>query len=150
MYKNILVPVDLGEKSSWERSVPFAVDFALHYGAHLYVMTVVPDYGFHYVSQFFPPGYEQGMLEKAKTILEKFVGEHVPKDITVQHIVAHGSIYREIVKAAERIDADAIIMASHRPEYTDYVIGPNAERVLHQFKRSVFVIGSNFSAGWNK
>ena len=140
MFKEILIAVDLGEEASWRKALPFAVEMARNFSANLHVMTVVPDSGFHYVSQFFPAGYEEGMIAEAKQALHEFVGEHVPAGIKVQHIVAHGSIYREIVSAAEGIAADAVVMASHTPDLSDVLIGPNAERVLHHVKCSVFVI----------
>ncbi len=140
MYKDILIAVDLSQEASWRKALPFAVEMARIFSARLHVMTVVPDSGFHYVSQFFPAGYEKDMIKNANTALHDFVRAHVPDGITVQHIVAHGSIYREIVQAAERIKADAVVMASHTPGLADAVIGPNAERVLHNVKCSVFVI----------
>jgi nucleotide-binding universal stress UspA family protein len=140
MYKDILIAVDLGQEASWRKALPFAVELARHYSANLHVITVIPDSGFHYVSQYFPAGYEKGMIEDANTALRAFVGKHGPSGIPVQHIVAHGSIYREIVDAADRTGADAVVMASHTPDLTDVVIGPNAERVLHHVKCSVFVI----------
>lgn len=140
MYKDILLPIDLGQKGSWEKALPFAVDLARHYSARLHVMTVVPDYGFHYVAQFFPAGYETGMLEEANARLHEFVRTNVPEGIQVQHIVAHGNIYREIVRAADEIGADVIVMASHSPDVSDFIIGPNAERVLHKYGRSVFIV----------
>ncbi len=140
MFKEVLVPIDLGQRSSWERSIPFAIEIVRHFSARLHIMTVVPDDGFHYVSHFFPEHYEHAMLEQADKALHAFVAEQVPTEMTVQCIVAHGSIYREIVNTADQIGADAIIMASHTPDLSDILIGPNAERVLHRFKRSVLII----------
>ena len=140
MFKDILIPVDLGQEASWTKALPFAVDLAGHYGARLHVMTVIPDYGFHYVAQFFPEGYEDKLLSQADGDLHALVEKHVPPEIAVQHIVAHGSIYREIVEAAERLKADVIVMASHTPDVSDIIIGPNAERVLRSFGHSVFIV----------
>ncbi len=140
MFKDILIAVDLSQEASWRKALPFAVEMARNFSANLHVMTVVPDSGFHYVAQFFPAGYEKGMIAEANKALHAFVATHVPAGIKVQHVIAHGSIYREIVDAAERIGADAVVMASHTPGLADAVIGPNAERVLHHVKCSVFVI----------
>ncbi|NIO41964.1 MAG: universal stress protein, partial [Burkholderiales bacterium] len=54
----------------------------------------------------------------------------VPKGIDVDGVVALGTIYDEIVKMAKQISADLIVMASHRPGLQDYLIGPNATRVI--------------------
>lgn len=140
MYKDMLLPIDLGQKSSWQKALPLAVELGKSFGAHLHIMTVVPDHGFHYVSQYFPAGYEERMIATAEENLRDFASEHVPEDVKVQLIVAHGSIYRQIAKTAEDIGADLIIMASHTPDATDFLMGPNAEKVLHHFKRSVLIV----------
>ncbi len=64
----------------------------------------------------------------------------MPKELTVKRSVALGTIYHEIVEAGRRIDADLIVMQSHGPGAQDYLIGPNAARVLHHFNRSVLIV----------
>jgi nucleotide-binding universal stress UspA family protein len=140
MFHDILVPIDIGQEASWRKALPAAVNMAHAFGSRLHVMTVVPDYAFHYVAQYFPEHYEGKMIEDANARLHAFVSAHVPDDIVVQHIVAHGSIYREIVRAAERIGADLVLMASHTPEFADFLIGPNAEKVLEHFTGSVLIV----------
>ena len=51
-----------------------------------------------------------------------------------------GTIYSEILKVAEDCSADLIIMASHRPELKDYMLGPNASRVVRHANCSVLVV----------
>ena len=140
MYKDILLPIDMGEESSWRKALPLAVDLGKSFGARLHIMTVLPDYSFHFVAQYFPAGYEDKMIKAADERLRAFVREHVADDVQVQLIVAHGSIYREIIRAADEIGADLILMASHTPGAADFLIGPNAEKVLHHYKRSVLVV----------
>ncbi len=140
MYKDILLPIDLSQESSWKKALPLAIELGKSFGSGLHIMTVVPDYSFHFVAQYFPPGYEDKMIKAADERLRDFVGEHVADNVQVQLIVAHGSIYRQVAKAAEEIGADLIIMASHTPDATDFLIGPNAEKVLHHSKRSVLIV----------
>ncbi len=64
----------------------------------------------------------------------------MPKDVEVQHIVAHGVIYEEVMRVADEIDAGLILMASHRPKFADHLIGPNAQRVVSHTNRSVLVV----------
>jgi nucleotide-binding universal stress UspA family protein len=140
MYKEMLLPIDLGQESSWKMALPLAIELGKSFGARLHIMTVVPDHGFHYVSQYFPPGYEEKMIADAEERLRDFATEHVAENVEIQLIVAHGSIYRQVAKAAEDVGADLIIMASHTPGASDLLIGPNAEKVLHHFKRSVLIV----------
>jgi nucleotide-binding universal stress UspA family protein len=140
MYKDILIPVDLDDEHSWEKALPMAVRMAEAFGARLHVMTVVPDFGMPMVSQYFPPDYEQKMRDEASKRLHAFVAKHVPSTLATQHIVAEGRIYQQIVEAQQRTSADLIVMGSHTPELRDYLIGPNALKVVQHAACSVLVV----------
>ena len=45
MYKNILIPIDLNQNSSWQKALPTALEYCRAFGAKLHVMTVIPDFG---------------------------------------------------------------------------------------------------------
>jgi len=140
MYKDILLAIDLGAEASWKKAGPTTVEYCKAFGSTLHLLTVVPDFGMSIVSQFFPEGFEEKALEKAKQGLHDWAEEHVPSGVAVQHCIGHGTIYEEILKTAEEVDADLIVMASHRPELQDYLLGPNAARVVRHANRSVLVV----------
>lgn len=140
MFKDILLPVDLGVPASWHKALPVALALCRSFGARLHVMTVVPDFGMSIVGQFFPPGFEQQALDAANKQLHAFVAEHVPQDLHVQHIVAHGTVYVEILRVAGELKIDLVVMGSHRPELRDYLIGPNAARVTRHTGCSVLIV----------
>jgi universal stress protein F len=60
--------------------------------------------------------------------------------VPTRRIVAEGRIYREILKAAQTIQADLIVMGSHHPELKDYLLGPNAAKVVRHADCSVMVV----------
>jgi len=140
MFKHILLPVDLGQESSWQKALPSAVDMCRQSGANLHVLCVVPNFGMSIVGQYFPEGFEAEMAEKTLTQLKAFVSEHVTDDVRVQHIVGEGTVYEVILKISGEVNADLIIMASHRPELKDYLLGPNAARVVRHAECSVMVV----------
>ena len=140
MYRHVLVPVDLSDKHSWRKSLPTAVSLCEIFGAQLHLMTVVPTFGLPMVGQFFPEGYEKKLREQAAKQLRDFAREQIPEAINSSRIVAEGKIYQEILGAADKIAADLIIMGSHRPELADYLIGPNASKVVRHAKCSVMVV----------
>ena len=74
--------------------------------------------------------------------LDDFVKANLPDDLNVQQHLGQGGIYKEILHCAEETGADLIVMASHRPGYEDYLIGPNASRVVRHAKCSVVVVRS--------
>lgn len=140
MYQNILLAVDLDDPSSWDKALPTALEFVRHFGARLHVVTVVPDFGYSVVGQYFPRDYEQKMIADARTRLREFVTERVPANIAVHDIIGHGPIYAEILKAAGIVQADLILMGAHRPGLQDYLIGPNASKVVRHAPCSVLVV----------
>jgi nucleotide-binding universal stress UspA family protein len=140
MYKTILLAIDLNEASSWDKALPVALEQARAGGGQLHIMTVVPDFGMAIVGSFFPADYEKQALAEADKALGEFMKENAPAEIAVAHSVGHGTIYKEVLAAAERICADLIVMASHRPVQSDYLLGPNAARVVRHATCSVLVV----------
>ena len=140
MFKNILLPIDLGEETSWQKPLAVAIDMCRKNDAVLRVMTVVPDLGMNIVAQYFPKGYEKEVAKKTLAQIKDFVREHVPDDIKVKHAVGEGSIYESILSVARQTKADLIIMESLRPELKDYLLGPNAARVVRHAECSVLVV----------
>ncbi|MBY8916739.1 universal stress protein [Nitratireductor sp. L1-7-SE] len=140
MYKDILVSIDLGHADDEVRTLETAVDYARTFGSRLHVMTVVPDYGMSIVGGFFPKGHEQEAIQHTNEALHDFTKKHVPAEIKHRHIVGHGSIYREILRYADKVKADLIVLSAARPSPEDYLIGPNAARVVRHASISVLVV----------
>ncbi len=140
MFDKILVPVDLNQKSSWEKALPVAISLAQQNGAELVVMSVIPNFGSSLVGSFFPPDYSEKVLQEAEAELTKLVASEVPSDVPVTTHVIFGTIYKRILKTADAVGAGLIVLASHRPEMQDYLLGPNAARVVRHATQSVFVV----------
>ena len=113
-------------------------------GDTLNVVCVVPEFGTGVVGSFFPDGYEKTALQKTKEALHEFTDKHVPKGTRLQHIISHGNIYEEIIEAANKVGADVIVIGSQRPKLRDFLLGPNAARVVRHAEQSVVVVrGTN-------
>lgn len=140
MYKDILFPVDITEEGSWKDSLPVVLEYVNAFSARLHVVTVISDGSMSLVQQYFPKGSVEKMVEQSNNALHEFVKAHIPGNVKVQHIVAKGSVYECIIKTANEIDADLIVMSAHRPELKDYLLGPNAAKVVRHSSRSVLVV----------
>ncbi|MCP5420782.1 MAG: universal stress protein [Gammaproteobacteria bacterium] len=140
MYTNILLTVDLNQESSWIRALPVAVEYCKAFGAKLHIMTVVPSFGMPIVASFFPDDYASNVRAEVNDRLHALMREHVSKEVACQHIIAEGVVYEEIIETAKKIDADLIIMAAHRPDLRDFLLGPNAARVVRHSDKSVLVV----------
>ena len=140
MYRDILLAVDLNEESSWRQALPTAVEYCRAFGSTLHIVSIAPDFSMPFVGQFFPDDYAKAVADKLLEALHAFARERVPDDVRVQHIVSEGTVYQEILKVAADIGADLIVMASHRPALKDYLLGPNAARVVRHARCSVLVV----------
>lgn len=140
MYTDIMLAVDLVHPETQMKAVRTAVQMAQTFGSRLHVITVVPNYGMSLVGGFFTKEHERQAIEAADKALHEFAAENLPKEIKLQHIVGHGTIYQEILRYAAETGCDLIVLASHRPELEDYLLGPNAARVVRHAKCSVMVV----------
>jgi nucleotide-binding universal stress UspA family protein len=140
MYANILLPIDVNEESSWEKALPVAIEYCKAFGAKLHVLAVIPEMPSTWVSQHFPPHFLDNAKTEAGDALKKICDGQIPTEVEADMMVETGVVYECIIETAERIGADLIIMQSHRPELKDYLLGPNAARVVRHSALSVLVV----------
>lgn len=141
-YRKILLPIDLNDTASWADALPSAMDIARSAGggATVSLITVVPDFGLSIVGSFFPDDFEPKALAEAQARLHAFADAHVDPTLLGDLRIGHGSVYKEIIDTATALDADLIVMAAHRPDLEDFLLGPNAARVVRHSRCSVLVV----------
>lgn len=139
MYKHILLPIDLGQPQASDKALKSARQIARDYGAVLHVMNVVAPLD-SLTSSLFPRNYTRKMTDTAQARLHEYTEAADLEGMDVQHIIAHGAIYDQILAMAKQTKADLIVMASHRPELSDYLLGPNAAKVVRHARCSVMVV----------
>ena len=138
MARTILLPVDLTDDKTWRRALAEALEMLQ--GGKLHVVTVMPDFGMSMVGSYFRKDYERDALRAVGAALTAWVEANVPEEVDVHPHVLHGSIYDEILRAADKLAVDLIVIGSHRPELKDYLLGPNAARVVRHARQSVYVV----------
>ncbi len=139
MTRKILLPIDLGDADTWRNPLTEALAMMGADGI-LHVVSVLPDFGMPQVSGFFSKGYEKEALNAFAKGLADWTTANVPEDVTVHPHVLHGTIYDEVLRAAQRLDVDIIVMGAHRPALKDYLLGPNVARVVRHATCSVYVV----------
>ncbi|MHA1546488.1 MAG: universal stress protein [Alphaproteobacteria bacterium] len=139
IFKRIMACVDLGDEASSIRVLNAALE-TVSGNDTLHVICVMPDFGMSIVSSFFPADHEGKVMEKATQALHAFTEKNVPSGTQLQHIVSHGNIYEEILVAANKVKADLIVIGARRPKLEDYLLGPNAARVVRHADQSVLVV----------
>lgn len=138
MAQTVLLPVDLSSHASWDHSLPEALRLAK--GGTLHVVTVLPAFGMSMVGGYFDEGFAERALHDLGENLKAWVNDHVPDGQEVHPHVTHGRVYDEILRVADRLGVDVIVLAAHTPDFSDYLLGPNAARVVRHAKQSVYVV----------
>lgn len=138
MSHSILFPVDLAAPATWEHALPRALEMAK--GGTLHIVTVIPNFGLPVVGNYFDEGFLERALHDVGEELTRWVNDNVPSAQEVRPHVVHGRIYHEIIDAAARLGVDTIVMGAPRDDVSDYLLGPNAARVVRHAPQSVFVV----------
>jgi len=139
MFRSIVVPIDVAHRSSWQFALPQAIELAAAGKAKLTVITVVRELSAMFEGVRFEFQLER-LISDAREKLAQIVAEFETHGLVVNQRVLFGSIGAEIRSAATEARADLIVMASHRPEMRDYLIGPNAAYVAQNATCSVLVL----------
>lgn len=140
MFKTLLLTVDVNDLKGSARPAEVAKMLAERDQAELHVMNVVPDYGMSIVGSFFSADHNKAILQEAKAALEEWAKTALADLPNVRLHVDQGTIYDLVLKEAEAVSADAIIVGAHKSQLKDYLIGPNAARISRHAKQSVFVV----------
>ena len=140
MSKNILCAIDLGHPEISKKILSEAQKMAHADGATINVVTVIPDYGMTIVGSYFEDGVMDKAIASSNESLHKFAKENLSEDVILRHIIAQGSVYEEVLKTAEKVEADLIVIGASRPDFKDYLLGPNAARVARHADVSVYIV----------
>ena len=141
MYKHILVPVDLHEKGFADKAVELAVWHAKQANAQLHLLKVLPGVHMSMVATYFPKDAAHQMKVDVKKQLNEFAQTHIKEDVGYHTYVAEGKAYATILEYAAKLNADLIIMPSHKRSKVDKVIlGSVASKVVQNSPVNVLVV----------
>jgi nucleotide-binding universal stress UspA family protein len=140
MFEKILLPVDINHPASWEKSLPAAKKCA-GAGGEVHLLGIVHDLGAAVVSTFLPDDFEQRAMESLKGKLLDLAAAQFPKDAKVECHIGHGHVPETILRVADQIGADLIVMASHPPnDLQTLLVGSYAEKVVRNASLPVLTI----------
>ena len=142
MSNTVLCAVDVSNTGRDFNVIQKAAQLAALDGSQLDVITVLPDYGMSMVGGFFDKDHQSQALAKTKAELNALVEEAIGAEANAKarHIVGMGNAYEEILKAAEADEASLIVIGAHKPDFKDFLLGPNASRVVRHSTCSVYVV----------
>lgn len=140
MYKNIVIPIDLADKNSFKAVFPPALNFVNAFGSKLHLIHIIPDFGMKMIEDYLPKHWLAEQKGKYDKQVREIIKSYVPEDIKVNFHIDRGAIYDKVINFSEKINADLIIVSAVRPQLRDYMLGPNASKIVRHSSVSVLVV----------
>ena len=142
MIKNILCAIDISNPEQDIPTLQRAAKLAKFEDAQMDVVTVVPDYGLSVVGSYFDKDHHDAAVVEAKKQLNELVKTQLGDEAndTVRRVVATGKAYEQILLTAKASNSDLIVIGAHAPDLQDFLLGPNASRVVRHSLCSVYVV----------
>lgn len=132
--KKVLVPVDFSDYS--KSSLRYAVSFAKHFNAEIYLIYVVepviypPDFS---MGQIAIPSIDVELDKRAFEELNNLAKREISQDVKSHVIIKSGKPFVEIIETAAAEDIDLIIIATHGHSGIEHVLfGSTAEKVVRK------------------
>ena len=142
MSGTVLCAIDINRPDDERHVLERAAQMAALDGAQLDVVTVVPDFGASVVGAYNQDHDVKSAKDSAAKTLVSVVEEALGTEANakVRHVTAVGSVYEEVLRVAKVSGATLIVIGAHRPDLKDYLLGPNAARVVRHAECSVLVV----------
>jgi nucleotide-binding universal stress UspA family protein len=87
-----------------------------------------------------PGNYLDSAQESASKVMDEMASKAGLKSGSYEIRTAQGGAYAEILSVADSSGADLIVVASHQPELSDYLLGSTAAKIVRHAKISVLVV----------
>jgi nucleotide-binding universal stress UspA family protein len=92
------------------------------------------------LAEYVPEDFDVQQRQSAQEALTIVAGESGIDASRISTNVRQGGVYHEVLEEAVAVNADLIVMTSHRPAMRTYFLGSNAGHVVRYAKCSVLVV----------
>ena len=135
MYNTVMVPIDLAYAEQGQALIETARKLGGE-RARIILVNVIADIPV-LVAVELPGGVIDKSKQKAREALEEMArGASGNTEVEVRS----GTVHQAILAAAQEKGADLIVVGSHRPGLSDFLLGSTAARVVRHAKCSVMVL----------
>lgn len=138
MYQKILTPIDLSEPAMTQKAIAAAIEIAKMAKAQIrlvYVQALTPLAFMEYA----PADFDERLRESTEGELTKAAAQIDYSQELVSTALRFGAVYPEVLAEAQSWGADLIVVGSHRPSMSTYLLGSNAKTIVRHANCSVLV-----------
>jgi len=139
MYNRVLVPIDLADPNLAKPAIQTALMIAGIANSVLRLINVLPLTPVM-LAEYVPPDFDAQQRRSAEDALNIVAKESGLLAERISTAVRQGVIYHEILDEAKSMNADLIVMSSHRTGVRTYFLGSEAGHVVRYATCSVLVV----------
>lgn len=139
MFRKILVPVDTAEPELSEPGILFAGRLAAMTDGAVRLIYVFPELP-SVLQELLAPHVMAEQEKAAETKLLEMLKKSTLPAGRSSHTLRTGAVYAEVLSEADDWAADLIIVGSHSPSMSTYLLGSNAQKIVRHANCSVLVV----------
>ena len=139
MYTQILLPIDVADIELSKPAIQAALMMARQSDGSIRLVNVLPMTPVM-LAEYVPPDFDAQQRTSAEDALATLARDIKLDAGKVSTVVRQGGIYHELLEEAKAINADLIVMSSHRTGLRTYFLGSNAGHVVRYATCSVLVV----------
>jgi nucleotide-binding universal stress UspA family protein len=139
MFRRILLAVDLADEAEPPKGLDEALELVKSGGGALRLVNVQPLLPATFM-EYVPADFDAEQERRAQDALAAIAAKIALPADRLSIAVASGGIYHELLREASDWGADLIVVGSHRPVMSDYLLGSNAKTIVRHAQCSVLVV----------
>lgn len=140
MFREIVIPIDLSDKHSMKSVLPIALNFVNSFNSRLHFVHIIPDFGMKMIEDYLPKHWIKDQKQSYSEQIKDLIKTYIPEEIKVDFYIGRGAVYDEVINYSNEIKADLIVVSAVRPQLRDYMLGPNASKIVRHASISVMVV----------
>ncbi len=139
MFHRIILAVDLADPSPNPKGLAQALELANASEGELRLVNVQPLLPATFM-EYVPADFDEEQEKRAREAMDVITGKIQAPKVKISSAIASGGVYHELLREATEWRADLIVVGSHRPVMSDYLLGSNAKTIVRHAQCSVLVV----------
>ena len=142
MYKNILVPVDVFEIGLADKALSHAQFLAQSASGQIHLVHVNPLFSLQLMCGFISDArkMEDYLVKNSEEKLAELAKKSSLPESDIHIHVRSGNIRDEVIKLADELQADVVIIGSRNPNIQTHLLGSEAASIVRYAHVPVFVV----------
>lgn len=129
VFKKILMATDFSDYAT--HALEYAEVLAKQFEAEILLLHVIESFTYSLTDSMTVIGHDQALSATAEALLENLQNRLLAEGFSVEHVLTHGTAYKEIVGKAKTMASDLIVIGSHgRTGMEQLLLGSVAEKVV--------------------